>query len=53
MKSKRSLIRTVHALGFTGLVLLSCEPLVTDFRDIEDAVLYESSSKTNVPDSPP
>ena len=53
MKSKRSLIRTVHALGFAGLVLLSCEPLVTDFRDIEDAVLYESSSKTNVPDSPP
>ena len=53
MKSKRSLIRTVHALGVAGLVLLSCEPLVTDFRDIEDAVLYESSSKTNVPDSPP
>ena len=52
MKSKRSLIRTVHSLGFTGLVLLSCEPLVTDFRDIEEAVLYESSSKTNVPDSP-
>ena len=37
MKSKRSLIRTVYALGFAGLVLLSCEPLVTDFRDIEEA----------------
>ena len=52
MKSKHSLIRTVHALGFTGLVLLSCEPLVTDFRDIENAVPYESFSKTNVPDFP-
>ena len=52
MKSKRSLIRTLHTLGFAGLVLLSCEPLVTDFRDIEDAVLYESSSKTDIQNSP-
>ena len=52
MKSKRSLIRTFHTLWFAGLILLSCEPLVTDFRDIEDAILYESSSKTNVPDPP-
>ena len=34
------------------IFLLSCEPFVTDFRDIEDAVLYESSSKTNDPDPP-
>ena len=52
MKPKRSLIRTFSALGFTGLVLLSCEPLVTEFRDIEDAILYESSSKTNIQNSP-
>ena len=52
MKPKRSLIRTFSTLGFTGLVLLSCEPLVTEFRDIEDAILYESSSKTNIQNSP-
>ena len=52
MKPKRSLIRTFSALGFTGLVLLSCDPLVTEFRDIEDAILYESSSKTNIQNSP-
>ena len=52
MKPKRSLIRTFSTLGFTGLVLLSCDPLVTEFRDIEDAILYESSSKTNIQNSP-
>ena len=52
MKSKRSLIRTFHTLWFAGLVLLSCEPLVTDFRDIEDAIPYEASSKTNIQNSP-
>ena len=51
MKPKRSLIRTFSTLGFTGLVLLSCEPLVTEFRDIEDAILYDSS-KTNIQNSP-
>ncbi|HJL78070.1 MAG TPA: endonuclease/exonuclease/phosphatase family protein [Candidatus Marinimicrobia bacterium] len=39
--------------AFLAVVFLfSCEPLVTDFRDIEDAVLYESSSKTNIQNSP-
>ena len=39
--------------AFLAVVFLfSCEPLVTNFRDIEDAVLYESSSKTNVPYPP-
>ena len=52
MKPKRSLIRTFSTLGFTGFVLLSCDPLVTEFRDIEDAILYESSSKTNIQNSP-
>ena len=52
MKPKRSLIRTFSTLGFTGIVLLSCDPLVTEFRDIEDAILYESSSKTNIQNSP-
>ena len=52
MKPKRSLIRTFSTLGLTGLVLLSCDPLVTEFRDIEDAILYESSSKTNIQNSP-
>ena len=35
--------------------LFSCEPIVTDFREIEDAIFYESSSKKidspNSPDS--
>ena len=52
MKPKRSLIRTFHTLWFAGLVLLSCEPLVTDFRDIEEAIPYEASSKTNIQNSP-
>ena len=34
------------------IFLFSCEPIVTDFRDIEDAILYESSSKTDGPNSP-
>ena len=34
------------------IFLFSCEPIVTDFRDIEDAILYESSSKTDGPSSP-
>ncbi len=52
MKPKHSLIRTFSTLGLMGFVLLSCEPLVTEFRDIEDAILYESSSKTNIQNSP-
>ena len=50
MESKHSLIRTFHIIGFLGLVLLSCEPLVTDFRDIEDAILYESSECCGIDD---
>ena len=39
MQSKHSLIiHAFHLVGFTGFVLLSCEPLVTDFRDIEEAI---------------
>ena len=34
------------------IFLFSCAPIVTDFRDIEDAILYESSSKTDGPNSP-
>ena len=53
MKSKHSLIRTFHIVGFLGLVLLSCEPFVTDFRDIENAILYESSAiPATAPSSP-
>ena len=47
MQSKHGLIiHAFHLVGFTGFILLSCEPLVTDFKDIEKAILYESSSKT-------
>ena len=47
MQSKYGLIiHAFHLVGFTGFILLSCEPLVTDFKDIEKAILYESSSKT-------
>ncbi len=40
----------VYCLTLIGFLLTACEPLVNTFSEIEDAVLYTSSSIINAPD---
>ena len=35
-------------LGFIVILILSCEPFVTEFPDTSDAIMYEAVSQTGV-----
>ena len=51
MKQKLRKLLIYGALLPAALVVLSCEPLVTTFDDVEEAQMYEAGNKTTTPAS--
>ena len=39
----KSYIKNTHII-FLSLLIFACEPIATEFDDIEDAVMYQSAS---------